>query len=375
MPRFIAHKADRRDNSELCALFRDAPMAGAIRIALEREPDFFLCAGVQTEQPEVYAGHDSLAAQSNERTRIAAVFSTGGRHVFVNGKKRFVRYFSDLRILPEYRNGTLLARGFHWIHANVMRGTEFAQTIIVADNRKAIEYLGSGRAGLPFYHPAGAYITHAVSLQSRPPRKRNKNLPALHIRRAQSNDMAAMQKLLDREGPRKQFYPCYEFQKLDKDYYHGLKISDFWLALHGEQLVGIAGVWDQRAFKQTRIVSYAPLIATLRPLLNLLRRFMGGIRLPPANSVLQYFFLHTILIQDNNPDIFRALLHAVYRAHRNSEFEYFLCGLDALDPLNAALEGFVRRKFHGRHFLVSFDREHPREHLRPGPYYLEAARI
>ena len=161
MTRFIPRPATPEDSQELVELFRMAPMDGAISVATEREPDFFAGTNVQHEDAEVYLGQDQ------ESGKLVGVFSIGKRRVFVNGEVRPLRYFCDLRIHKDFRQGTLLSRGFRFIKDNVMNGDEFAQTIIVADNKKAIQYLGSGRAGLPFYYPAGDYLTHAVSLRQK----------------------------------------------------------------------------------------------------------------------------------------------------------------------------------------------------------------
>lgn len=369
MPRFVIDEARPEDDAELRALFR-VPMAGSIAIASEREPNYFRSAAVQNEEPLVFVGRDT------ERGGLAGVFSVGRRRVFVDGRPRALPYFCDLRILPAFRQGTLLARGYRFVRERVLDGDDLAQTIVIADNLVALEALTSGRGGLPVYHPYGEYHTYAVNIRSA---ARSRDDLNCMVRRATGEDLPAIQAFLQKEAPRKQFYPVYDFTRLQgpgpvPDYYADIRIEDFFLAFAGAKLVGLVGVWDQKAFKQTRVISYARSIAYTRPLYNLAARATGGIVLPPAGSLMEYFNLHALLIENDDPGIFAALIAAVKNTYRGGPHEYFLCGLDASDPLNAALGRERHRLIRGRHFLIGFGSD-PRPTLRPGPFYLETARI
>lgn len=354
--RFVFEPAQQTDQSEILDLFRE-PMAGSISLALERDPDYFAGALVQNEKPAVFVGRDTL------NNRITGLFSAGTRHVFVNGERTEIPYFCDLRIHRDYQNGTLLARGYRFVRQELLK-ERYAQTLIVSDNERALASLTGGRAGLPVYYPFGRYTTFAL------PRVRRRR--ALAVTRAGARDLEEIQAFILSEGRMKQFFPAYDLQ-LESPHFSGLSPSDFFLVRGKDGIIGMCGVWNQKAFKRTRLVSYSPFLRMVRPFYNALTGIRGGVPLPNAGEVLDYSFLHCILVKENDPAVLSSLLSAVFAAE-DQTCSYFLMGLDAQDPLTRAVRGIPYRAFHGLHFLVSGASD-PRPALRPGPFYLEAARI
>lgn len=356
MQRFTFEPVTQNDHEEILSLFR-MPMGGSISLALERDPDYFAGAAVQNQSPAVYVGRD------RESGRLTGLFSVGTRPVYVNGKPEEIPYFCDLRIHPDYRRGTLLARGYRFVKEELLK-ERYAQTIIVSDNLPALEALTGGRAGLPVYYPYGRYVTFAlapISLKC-----------TSNARRATAEEKAEIAAFLAVEGRSKQFYPVYNLD-LQSPYYRGIELRDYFVLRESGQITGILGVWNQKDFKRSRLAAYSPLMRIVRPLYNAYTGIRGGIRLPPAGSVLKYSFLHSLAVKDNDPARLSSLLEAVF-SNRSKESEYFLLGLDASDPLVQALKGIPCRTFHGMHFLVAGGRD-PRPDLLPGPFYLEAARI
>jgi hypothetical protein len=363
MSGFLIEPAKPGDSPALCRLVRLAAMPGSVSISMEREPDYFLAAGVQGEKTSVFV------ARSAATGGLAGVGALSLRYVYVNGKPREIPYLSDLRIAPEFRKGRLLAQAYAYLREHLLSGNAFAQTIVVEDNAEALALLTSGRAGLPHYFPFGEYASPAILMAGAV-----KSSGPYEIVRADGSQARSMQSFYDVEAPRRQFQPCYAFPDMGGVYGRDLSWGDYFLAYRNGTLVGMAGVWDQRNFKQTRIQAYGGALKWLRPAVNVFSRWAGAIPLPPAGSLLPYLNLHAIAIKGDDPEILAALLSGIRRELRGQGHAYLLCGLDKQDPLRRALTGFKTRHFGGRHFLVGFG-EDPRCGLRPGPFYLEAARI
>lgn len=345
------------DSEALCAMLERAPMGRQIRLTFERRPDYFLGAAVQAEEPEVYVADAPGGG-------LAGVFAAGKRRVYVEGEPRNIRYLSDLRIDPAHRGGRWLLRGWRHLRENVFAPGEFAQTLILSDNADVLALLTSGRAGLPRYEPAGAYRTHFLAARQRPPRSRR-----WRVARAGPHDAADMQALVTAEGPRKAFFPCWDFGRLGRTPHdRNLTMNDFFLARDGEgMLAGMVGVWDQSAFRQTRIRGYGGWARWGRPL----SRFAAGVALPRPGETLPLRYLTAILCRGNDPAVFRALLGAVIEAHRSWN-GYLVAGLDGEDRLHEALRGLRRRTVEGRHFLVTFAARAPGF---PGPFHFESSRL
>ena len=364
MTRFIIESAGPENSAELCQLIRSAPMSGAISISLEREPDYFHAARVQGADASILIARDSNTGEA------AGVGAINRRLVYVNGSLQQVAYLSDLRIPSKYRGSRLLALAYAHIREHLLKGDDFAQTIVVQDNLKALSLLTSGRAGLPKYFPCGDYTCPAVLIGS----PASHLSTSLEILRATTEHIPAMQSFFDTHASKKQFYPYYNFSSLGNAYMLNQSLENFFLAFDKGFLVGIVGVWDQGAYKQTRIQGYSGPLRWLRPLINSVSTFTSGFTLPPPGSVIPSFYLHSMVIKDDDYRIFSQLIAAIRRTFNKSGYAYFLCGLDARDPLRQSLQGLKTRSFGGRHFLVSFGND-PRVKLRSGLFYLEAARI
>jgi hypothetical protein len=354
------------DGKALCGLMKGSAMDGAIRISMEREPDYFLGIQVQSSQAVVIVARESATGKP------VGVCSLGRRDVFVNGNTAAIPYLGDLRIHPEHRNGFILGRGYHYLR-EFLPPEDYAQSVILSENFPARQLLTSGRAGLPHYFPYGQCASTAVYLRTR--KGGRKGPGALAVRKAEAKDLPGMQDFLDREGPSKQFYPAYRFERdFGSPYFHGLEPGNFYLAFDGTTLVGCASVWDQNSFKQTRIAGYSRLLAALRPLLNGWSALLGAPLLPPSGTCLNYFHLHSVLTKDNDPGIFAKLVEAVRGDYAGGAYDYFVCGMDVRDPLLDVLQACPHRSFTGLQYLVSFGYD-PRPSLQPGPFFLESGRM
>ena len=357
-------RAEPTDNSDLCDMFAATPMEGAVRLSQDRRPDYFHGTAVQCEQPEVY-----IPKQKDE-AGLAGVFGAGLRRVFVNGQPRPVRYLSDLRISPIHRSGSLLARGFRFLRREVFKNDEFAQSLVLTENKNALNLLTSGRCGLPGYFQFGDYVLSLISLR-RPPRA----AAGPQVRRATSDDVPAMQAFFDREAPGKQFFPVYQFAEWGRnDYYRDAELENIFLAHSGNELVGLLGAWDQGRYKKTVVRGYGGALRWLRPWLNAVSRLRGGIGLPAPGAVESTLYLHCAVCRDNDPDIMAALLRGVQQGFAGQDYRHATLGLDRRDPLREALAGCRTMEFAGCHFLASFGAD-PRPTIEDKIFYFEAARI
>lgn len=359
--------ARETDGDSILQLMEHSPQPGAVTLNFERRPDFFVGARVSCEEPEVWVAE----LRDRPDAGVQAVVNIGWRRVYVNGAVRAVRYAHDMRIAPDARGGMLLHRLFRKLRAILEHG-EWMQTVILEDNRHSVDTVGSGRAGLPVYYPFGEIETSLVYT-----RRQGCMLPAdTTLAPAREEDLPALQSFLDRQGCARQFFPAYDLRELleGAHYYTGLRISDYLiLRMHGE-IVGVLGTWNQKHFKQTRVVRYAPGLGLLRHLYNLHSRVRGGMHLPAPGGVFSYLALHSIAVLDNDPELFRLLLDYC-TSHFSEEHDALVCGFFRDDPLCEVPARYRRRVLHSRHFLVSYDGD-PREQLdRDRVPYVDVARL
>ena len=347
MARVVIDAATPADDAALRRLLAASPMDGAVRVAFEREPSYFGAARVQGSDCQVIVGRDLDSGD------VVAVGSRAIRRVFVNGEPRAIGYLSDLRVLPAYRGSTVLARGYRRIRD--LHGDGRAQlylTAIAADNAVALRTIAAGRAGLPAYRDLGVFLSPAIHL--------TRGKPAVAARvdivPGDATLLDAVVACLNDHGRAKQFAPVYRREDFAPGgRFPGLRIEDFRVAVRNGRVIGTIARWDQRAFKQTRVVGYRGSLRLLRPVHALGARLLGWPPLPPPGATLASFHAACVAVADNDVAVFRALLRRVYDDAVGGADACLVVGLHARDPLAAALDDYRVAAYRGRLFCVHFE--------------------
>ncbi|HEV7784609.1 MAG TPA: hypothetical protein VGQ28_04675, partial [Thermoanaerobaculia bacterium] len=322
-------EAAPEDDPELRRLLRDNPMAGEIRVSLEREPNVFLAAAVEGEP------HRTIVARNPE----GGVVGMGSRSVwnaFVNGEPRRLGYLSQLRVDRTHRGRKrLLTAGYDLIRS--FRGSDempFDLTSIVADNEVARRLLVAGLPGLPRYREIEKWTTMILPTTSRPRRK-----AGVWIERGTRERMGEVAACLERNRRRYQFAPHFSVEDLlSQERSRGLAPSDFFLAVVNTEVVGSLALWDQSSFKQVVVRGYAPRLARRRPWMNRLASVLGTPRLPDPGKALPHAYLSHLAVDGDDPEIFRALVEAAYAEARARRYVYVVTGLAARHPWRPWLE-------------------------------------
>lgn len=359
-------RAQSSDNQQLCDLM-SLPMEGAIRVTMERSPDYFAGVQVQSTEPEVYKMQDLHSDQ------IAACWSVGHHSVYIQGKAVKAIYLSDARIQPKFRKGLLFGRGLKWLDQYLREHPYPALAVIVRDNYDALDFFVNRPLSKKISTILGDYESPAIYLKQKMNLK-FKDIPSYEIIRAQSSHIQEIQKFIEQEGSQKNFFPCYHLtSQFNTAFFKALNIENFYLLKSGGEIRAMAGCWDQCSFKHTRIMGYSGLLAKIRKVYNGIQKLSGGFQLPSPGTTLNYFHLHTPLAQNNDPKWFAPLLHHIYNDHCGVGYDYFMVGFDARDPLLNCLKPYTKRSFGGKIILC-----HSPEIHFPHPeglFYLDSGRI
>jgi len=356
--------ATEADNGRIHDLIRRTPQRGIAELNFERKPDYFFGARVSTQSVMV------ILAIEKASQEVVGIYSLGDRWVYVNGVKQNIRYASDLRIALQYRKGQLLPLIFEEIK-KLDKGGEYVQSVILADNAASLTAMLRKSPGGPTYHPYLSMNTYVISTLFDRVSSLN-----LEVRRATEHDVVRMQALFDVEAPKKQFYPVYDFARIGVDpYYRDLQVSDYFLGFLDGELVGIIGTWNQKGFKQTRVVDYAGWMAALRPFYNWWSCLFGGFPLPRKGHTVRYTGTHCLIIRDNDPVVFASILKAVRLDLRRKGEQTMIVGLCDNDPLRLAMDRFVHKIMRTNHYLGCYSGD-PRVGLdKARPLYLDVARL
>ncbi len=332
-------QAEAAHEPDLRRLMADDPMPGAFRLAYTREPDFSHALDVQGTSTQVIA--------ALEDGKVVGMGVRAILPVHVNGAVREVGYLGGLRSLTSARRGLGLARGFQFLRKLHEDGRVPGYlTTILEDNVHALAMLQSGRAGLPRYVDLGRYTTFALF----PNRFHRAHPSDCRILRCPEVPLGDVLAFLRAETGRRPFSPAIG-ESLGGPWYRDFREEDLRIATRGQTIVGVAGVWDQSAFKQVRVAGYAPWLGLARPMVNAALRLTGYPTLPPAGGSLQPRTLAFTTVKDDDPQVFRALLEAALEAMPT----LLLVGLHEKDPLRAGLRGLRAVPYHARLCWVCWD--------------------
>jgi hypothetical protein len=367
MSRFQFELATPSDDADLRGILAATPMPGRIAVSLRREPNWFAAAVVDGDFRQV------VICRNLDTGRVVGFGCRSIRRLYVNGHLADVGYLSSLRLLPEFRNLGLIARGYAFFRRLHEDGrVPFYLTTIAEGNSTAINLLTSSRAQLPAYHLAGRYHTIALTLGRRA--FRHDSPAGVKLNAACADDLPAILELLATEGPRRQFFPHYELNDFlsAEGKLRALRLESVIVARRGGRLLGLVTGWDQQTYRQSIVDGYSGWVGRLRPLYNGWQSLRGLSGLPPPGQPLRCLTAAFPLVVDNDPVLFAALIGELCRRHAGGSWSHLLIGLHETDPLMSVAQRFAARSYTTFLYLVGWqDSDAARAAVDQRPVYLE----
>lgn len=355
------------DDAQLRAVLAETPMDGRIAVSFRREPSYFDAAAVHGPFCQ------TIVCRHEPSGEIIGFGVRSVREMYVNGRPQAIGYLSALRVRPAHRSLGLVARGYGYFRQQHADGrAPLYLTTIAEGNERAIAILTSGRAGLPAYHPAGRYITAALPAVAATNGYGRSS--GLEVRPLEREELPELLEFLNREGPRRQFFPCYA----DGDFFAAgasfrqLATSDVLTAWRGGRMVGSLAVWDQSAFRQSVVERYSPGLRFARPAYNAWAALRGRPQLPDAGRSFRYRHAALPVVADDDLQVFDALLHRALSHAASNGPAHLMVGLHEQDPLAAVLARYRGHEYVTRLYYVCWqDGEALRESLDGRVPYLE----
>lgn len=320
--------AGAADEAELRALLRCAPMAGAVRLAFTREPDYFAADGL--------AGACDRTLIHRDEAGISGVARLSAQRLHAGGKLRRIGYLSELRLAPEARARTRLLRGGYaelQRHARAL-ALEGCFTSIAADNLRARRVLEQGgRLGLPAYVPVAELVTLLFPVPRR-------GMAADHA--PQSAGTGELTRFLQAHAVRAQLSLSWDAARWATLERHGLAARDFEVLREAGRIVAAGAVWDQRAFRQVRVCGYSGLLRWSRPVWNAAAAAGLGAPLPAPGAVLAQGMITGGTVAA--PRYWTPLLQALLRSAAGRGLEWVAVAREARDPELTALRRLGRAR-------------------------------
>lgn len=316
---------------QLRKLLRDNPVAGDIRVALEREPNAFQAARISGDEFQL------MLAFADARQKLVASGARFEFTAYVNGICQRIGYFGELRtdgglkqrrtlLLESYRT----MRGYHEA-GNV----PFYFTTIIADNFAARRLFEAGLSDMPTYQPLETMVTFTIPTKSAARGRR----PARQVDAATEEQLVEIVELLAHTGPDYQFQPVWSESTLRSEARcRNLSPQDFYLCHDGDRLKGCLALWDQRAFKQTVIQGYARRLDAIRPVFNVVAPLLRRPRLPSPGSMLESAFLSHMAVAPDDSDTLVALIRQACCHALERGLDYVMIAFAERNPLSAVIQ-------------------------------------
>lgn len=367
MMRIEVTLATPADDAAIRGLLRREVMPGRIQIAYEREPEFWPGCRVTGDDCHV------LVARAGQDREVVGVACRSSRQVFVNGRQQRLGYLGQLRIDSRFRGRWLVSRGFSQLKQLHERDPlpGYLASIVDRNEEAAGVLVHHRRQAFPAFHPVADYCTLAIGVQG----ARARVSTDVDICAPTEDEYAAVAELLRTSGAQRQFFPVWTEDSLRSLAASGLRLEDLRIARRGGEIVGVAGLWDQSAYKQTVIYGYSGWLKTVAPVYNLGAPLLRRAALPKPGDKLRSAYAALISIANDQPEIFRALLRDVYNLAAARRVSYLLVGLDSRDPLLPLAKEYAHVMYPSRLYLAAWDGRSFYEQLDERPAYVDIATL
>ena len=356
------------DDASIRRLVKRQPVPGRITVAFEREPDFSLGCAVTGEDYRI------LVARAGEDAEVVGVACRSVRHVFLNGREQRLGYLGQLRVDERFRGRWLISRGFSLLRqlheddpvpaylAAIIGGNPEATGVLVRRRRKLF----------PYFHAVADYCTLALDAH----RRKGPLACNARISPASPDELAELADFLRAQGRDRQFFPVWTEEALRNLAALGLRIEDLQIARRDKRIVGVTGLWDQAAYKQTVVRSYSGWLKAVAPFWNSSAAWFGRSALPRPGEKLRSAYAALICVANDDSAVFGSLLREVYNLASLRGFSYLLVGLDARDPLLPVAQAYAHVFYASRLYLAEWsDGGHLHEQLDQRPAYVDAATL
>jgi hypothetical protein len=360
---FYVKKAKPEDEAVIRKLLRDAPMQGAVRLALLREPDANLAAAIEGDK------HNTVLVMDAGSEQVLGMGNRSVRPLYVDGQVCSVGYLGLLRVSPGRKAFRRLVAGFRELE-QTRSGNEldYDVTSIVEDNSVVVRLLERGLKGLPHYQALAKLSTFILATSTKVAKVRNK------VETASIDDLGDIVSCLQEYLCQYQFSPYWDEQAIqDARLCNNLSPNDFLIIRDGNKVSSCLAIWDQRKFKQVIIRGYSGLISYIRPMLNMFLFILGKPTLPKAPGELNMAYISHLAVRNNDPGKFVDMVKAARDAAAKRGIDYLALGLTTVHPLHGIMHAaFPHYQYTSNLYTVHWDRK-PADVLRGRIPHVEVA--
>jgi len=337
------------DERGLRALLARNAMPGRVRLRFEREPDYFAGAAAMGPFTQVLVARDG--------DDVVGLACRAVRTMYINGAPEDVGYLGQLRVDARYRGRMLVQRGFRLLRELHDDGRVRGYVTTIVDGNAEAErvLVARRRSVMPRYRFHDRLITFALRVPRRD--------ASLRVDDVNVDDVLAF---LAREGPRRNFFPVRDH--LPDATTPGFDARDLIVVRRDGAIAGVAGLWNQHAFKQTVVDGYDRALAAARPFYNCIAKIAGNVTLPRPGVALRSGYGSFFCVANDDARVAREVIEALLHRAAAHRLDLLLLGFSERDPLLAVARTIRHDEYRSGIYTVTWndgDDFHDRLDLRP----------
>ncbi|RKG30612.1 GNAT family N-acetyltransferase [Acinetobacter tianfuensis] len=345
VPNFHVRAAVAADDQLLGQLISECMPSNGILLSYERKPSYLAAAQTQYNRPDI-----RVVVPDDQPDLVVGMMNLGWKYCYINGQQDVMRYVGDLRLNTAYRGKKILRLLMDYLYDELPKAG-MLQSIILNDNKVARSILHERRKGFPEPYHFDDIRTFIISRTAKPKCANDYRFEALTLDKiCEANAFVQQMKV------HYNFLPDYDFNGLalgHNPFWRGMNLKDFYLMYDVKnQLCGLYGLWNQKSFKQTRVVHYSLPLRLAKPLYNLYAGVRGRLALPATHQPFDYMLLHSYLCRPEHKQVFANMIHHAQQQTKLRKKEAFCLTLAKNDPriqIMPTASAIVMRAVHSFH--------------------------
>ena len=324
--RIEIRRADEADNEGLLSLTRITPMAGAISLRIDREPDFFALLRLRGRIKVFVATRGPL---------IIGCISVALRTAYISGVPETIAYIGDMKVHPSFSGSRVAACLIKALEADMRLAGIDVGFCVAADGNHRVMPLLEGRLGMPRWVPLGRFLVNGLV-----PSPFKRHSKRYSIDTAQPADMPAIATLLDRLHRSRQFAPQLQEDEIAQLLSPGLEepFPRTFVARSAQRVVATLTICNTGPVKHNVLLNAPAVLKMTLALLRVAAAPFPGFHVPRMGQALRLLSLRYAACQDGHLAALEALIALARTEAFRHRFTFLIFGLHERDPLRSLVQ-------------------------------------
>lgn len=326
------------DNQRLCHILGEVKMDADLRIAEERDPDFFALRKLHGGTAYTIVLIDK-APGIPESDRVSGCCTVVVRDGWLSGRLARVGYLCDLRVIAKFRQGRVFPNSIGLVTDYIMKvdPVDAFYFSMMRDNRSAqhASRLANATRLTPYQMVNVQLLGKYKSGNAR-------------VLRASESDIPELSRFLEEENALKQFGFRFDESLVRNRLarWPDFSLENFYFIRDAQgKIVACAAPWNpEGSLRRSRVHGYGGSMKLLKKAYNLEVALRGGVPLPEEGGCFHILSLSHVAIRNHDPALLRALIEQISYDWHTRRIHFVSVLIPETSPLERAFGGLRIQK-------------------------------